>query len=50
MAFGAILISRPAAGALAVLTFIAAYAIVFGILQLMLAFKARRFTAKLNPS
>ena len=50
VAFGVILISRPAAGALAVLSLIAAYAIVFGILQLLLAFKARSFTAKLKPS
>ena len=50
VAFGVILISRPAAGALAVVSFIAAYAIVFGVLELMLAFKARSFTAGLSPS
>jgi uncharacterized membrane protein HdeD (DUF308 family) len=50
VAFGAILISRPAAGALTVVWLIAAYAIVYGILELMLAFKARSFTARLIPS
>jgi len=50
VAFGVILLSRPGAGALAVLWLIAAYAIVFGVLELMLAFKVRSFTARLNPS
>jgi len=50
VAFGAILIARPAAGALAVLSLIAAYAILFGVLQLMLALKVRSFVAKITPS
>ena len=43
VAFGALLLARPGAGALAVLWLIAAYAIVLGILLVMLAFRARRF-------
>ena len=39
--FGVILVARPGAGALAVLWMIATYAIVFGILLVVLAFKAR---------
>lgn len=50
VAFGAILIARPTAGALAVLSLIAAYAVVFGVLQLLLAFKVRSFTAAIRPS
>jgi len=41
--FGVVLIARPGVGALAVLWIIAAYAIVFGVLMVMLAFKARGF-------
>src|SRR4029079_17655989 len=37
--FGVLLITRPGAGAMAVVLLIASYAIVFGILMLMLAFK-----------
>ena len=50
VAFGVILIARPTAGALAVLSLIAAYAIVFGVLQLLLAFKARSFVHAVKPS
>ncbi len=39
--FGGLLISRPGAGALAVLWLIAAYAVVFGLLLVFLAFKVR---------
>ncbi len=41
--FGGFLMSRPAAGALAVLWVIAAYAIVYGVIFVVLAFKARSF-------
>ncbi len=44
--FGIALIVQPSVGALAVLWLIAAYAIVFGILLVILAFKARSFGNK----
>ena len=50
VAFGVILLARPAAGALAVLSLIAAYAIVFGVLQLLLAFKVKSFASAVKPS
>ena len=40
--FGVLLVARPAAGALAVLWLIATYAVVFGVLFVLLAFKMRR--------
>ena len=43
LAFGVIVLARPGAGALALLWLIGTYAIVFGILLLMFAFKARGF-------
>ncbi len=45
--FGAIIFARPGAGALALMWWIAAYAIAFGILLVMLAFRARSFGKKL---
>lgn len=39
--FGVMLIARPGAGALAVIFLIAGYAVAFGVLMLMLAFKLR---------
>jgi uncharacterized membrane protein HdeD (DUF308 family) len=51
VAFGALLMARPGAGALAVLWLIASYAIVFGLLLVLLAFRvrsvARRIEARL---
>jgi uncharacterized membrane protein HdeD (DUF308 family) len=46
--FGMLLIARPDAGALAVLWLIAAYAIVFGVTLIVLAFKARRFVKRIE--
>jgi len=43
VAFGVLLMARPGAGALAVLWIIAAYAVVFGAILVVLAFKARNF-------
>ena len=43
VAFGVVLMLQPAAGAIALLWLIAAYAFVFGVLLVMLAFKARAF-------
>ena len=48
--FGVLLVARPGVGALAVLWLIAAYAIVFGGLLVVLAFKARRFGKRVNES
>lgn len=42
--FGGILIANPSVGVLAVLWLIAAYAIAFGLLLVILAFKARSFS------
>ena len=44
--FGVLLIARPGAGALAVVFLIAGYAIAFGILMLMLAFKLKSLPAR----
>jgi len=44
--FGVILIAQPGVGALAVLWLIATYAIVFGVLLVILAFKARSFVSE----
>lgn len=43
VAFGVLLMARPMAGAVALLWIIATYAILFGILLVVLAFKSRRF-------
>jgi uncharacterized membrane protein HdeD (DUF308 family) len=46
VAFGVIIMARPGAGALALLWLIGSYASVFGVLLLVLAFKARGFVDK----
>lgn len=46
VAFGVVLIARPDAGALAVLSLIGAYAVVFGVLLLIFAFKVRGVVGK----
>jgi uncharacterized membrane protein HdeD (DUF308 family) len=45
--FGAFLMARPIAGALALLWLIGAYAVLFGVLLVILAFKARTFASQL---
>jgi uncharacterized membrane protein HdeD (DUF308 family) len=49
--FGVLLMAQPGAGALALLWLIGSYAIVFGVLLVLLAFKARSFAslAKQSP-
>lgn len=48
IAFGVLLIAKPDAGALAVLSLIGAYAIVFGVLLLIFAFKVRSFVTRVT--
>jgi uncharacterized membrane protein HdeD (DUF308 family) len=43
VAFGVLLVARPGAGAMAVVWMIGWFAVVFGILQIALAFRLRRF-------
>jgi uncharacterized membrane protein HdeD (DUF308 family) len=45
--FGILIMSRPAAGALAMLYFVAAWAIALGVILIALAFKARSFVRKI---
>jgi uncharacterized membrane protein HdeD (DUF308 family) len=47
VAFGALAMARPGAGALSVLWLIGAYAVVFGIALVLLAFKARGFATRI---
>ena len=50
IAFGAYLIARPGAGALAVLWLIAAYALAFGIMLILHAFEARSFVKRITSA
>ncbi|SRR5258705_151739 len=47
VAFGVLLTTRPEAGALAVLSLIAGFAFVFGVILVVLAFRARSFVSRL---
>lgn len=48
LVFGILLMAQPGAGALALLWLIASYAVVFGVLLVILAFKARGFAGRLT--
>lgn len=48
VAFGAILIARPGPGAVAVAWLIAGYAIAFGVVHVVLAFRARGFVKEID--
>jgi uncharacterized membrane protein HdeD (DUF308 family) len=48
--FGALLVARPAAGALTLLWLIAVYAIVFGVVLVLLAFKVRGSVRKIGAA
>jgi len=48
--FGVLLMARPEAGALAVLSLIAAFAFVFGVIHVLLAIRARSFVSRLGQA
>jgi uncharacterized membrane protein HdeD (DUF308 family) len=48
--FGIVIMARPAAGALAMLYFVAAWAIFLGVILVALAFKARSFAHKVGDA
>jgi uncharacterized membrane protein HdeD (DUF308 family) len=48
VAFGVLLMARPGAGALAVLWLIAGYAIVFGLIMVLLSFKVKGFASRVR--
>ena len=48
--FGVLLMAQPGAGALAMLWLIGSYAMVFGVLLVLLAFKARSFGSSIKQS
>ncbi len=50
VAFGILLVEQPMAGALAMIWLIGAYAVVFGFVLVILAFKMRRFIRRLMRS
>jgi len=48
--FGILIVAVPSAGALAVMRLIAAYALAFGVVLLVLAFRLREFASRGTPS
>ena len=50
LVFGILLIMHPGAGVLAVLWLVAAYALILGVLMVILAFKVRGWGAKLKAA
>src|SRR5580765_652797 len=48
--FGIFIMARPAAGALAMLYFVAAWAILLGVILIALAFKARKFGGRISEA
>ncbi len=48
IAFGVLLLARPAAGVLSALWLLATYALVYGVLLVVLAFRARRFAHRVD--
>ena len=48
--FGVVLMARPGGGALTLLWLIGSYAVVFGVLLVMLAIKVRGFASRLAHS
>jgi uncharacterized membrane protein HdeD (DUF308 family) len=48
--FGVVLIARPGPGALALLWLIASFAVAFGVVLVILAFKARGFARRVAPT
>jgi len=48
--FGVVLVARPGAGALALLWLIASFAIAFGVVLVILAFKARGFARRVSAT
>ena len=48
VAFGVFLVARPGAGALAVLWLIASFAMLFGTIQILMAFEARSFANRVT--
>ncbi len=50
IAFGVLLMAQPIAGAIAMVWLVAAYAVIFGVLLIILALKARTFGSEMTQS
>jgi uncharacterized membrane protein HdeD (DUF308 family) len=48
--FGILLLAQPGAGALALVWLIATYAVIFGVILVILAFKVRGIAGRLAPA